>query len=118
MTEYERRVIPVGDDGCFTLEGRLIAVLDSPRTGENQITALVELPSEEGAGSAPIEDDPEGVNETAQEWMDRDVEENKEMYQALADGQPTCAGKKADDSPCAREVDAPGERCWQHPEDE
>jgi transcription initiation factor IIE alpha subunit len=44
--------------------------------------------------------------------MEKDVDENKELYEAMADEDPTCAGKDGD---CSRSVDEPGDYCWQHP---
>ena len=89
MTRYERRVLAVGEDGSLAVEGRIVAVLDSPRTGQTQITALVEIAEED----APTgETSPEAV-------------EDETFY---------CGEPKSNDEPCEREVDQPDDTCWQH----
>lgn len=89
MPRYVRRVLAVDDDGRIAVEGRLVAVLDSPKAGRNTITAIIE-----------IEDEPPATFED---------DEPTTSYQDAAD--PTCAGK---DGECSRSVDEPGDYCWQH----
>ena len=112
MTRYERRVLAVDDDGGFDVEGRVVAVLDSPKAGKRQVTALVEVAEAAVETTAPatFEDDSEGVD----------------LYQAGSD-EPVdsippkttffCGAEKSDGEPCEREVDDPDDTCWQHPED-
>lgn len=94
------------------MEGRIVEVLEAPRGGRNTITALVEVPQagveEPAPAASDVEDDSEGVD----------------LYQAGSD-EPVdtvpdkatfyCQGTKANDEPCSREVDEPGDRCFQHP---
>ncbi|UBF22638.1 hypothetical protein HRTV-25_gp57 [Halorubrum tailed virus 25] len=95
MTRYERRVLAVDDDGGFDVEGRVVAVLDSPRAGARQVTALVEL-AEEQKTPAPstFQGVSEGVAASKQTWF--------------------CGEEKSDGKPCTREVDEPDDTCWQH----
>lgn len=94
MTRYERQVLAVVDGG-FDVEGRIVEVLEAPRSGRSSVTALVEVPDKTAPTTTPAGDDPEGVSK--QTWF--------------------CNEPKADDKPCQREVDERGEKCWQH-EDE
>ena len=99
MTRYERCTLSV-DNGVCDVEGRIVEVLDAPRAGRNTITALVEVPSEESTTPTTFSTDPEGVDETSKK------------------GVFFCQGTNADDSACSREVSEPGDRCWQHPEND
>ena len=94
MTRYERRVLAVDSDGRVDVQGRILAVLDSPKGGERQITALVEVPETvvETTAPATFEDDSEGVEKTT-------------FF---------CNEEKSNGEPCTREVDGPNEACWQH----
>lgn len=112
MTRYERRVLAVDDDGGIAVEGRIIAVLDSPRAGVRQITALVEV-AEKSTASAPatFQGDSEGVDkERLAEGYRKAGERSKQTW--------FCNEEKSNGEPCTREVDAPDDTCWQHPTDE
>ena len=108
MTRYERVKLSLDGD-CCDVEGRIVDVLEAPRGGRNAITALVEVPVSETTAAADSGDS--GVD----------------LYQA-GSGEPVdtvpdkttfyCQGTKANDEPCSREVDEPGERCFQHPRDD
>lgn len=120
---YERCKLPVVDGVC-DVPGRIVEVLEAPQGGRNQITALVEVPSEPSATTTIVSagDTSERVVDVQRE-MDRDLRENPKLYQALADDETPdertvyCQGTNADDSPCSREVGEPGDTCWQHPEE-
>ena len=101
MTRYERRILAVDDDGGFDVEGRVVAVLDSPKAGRSQVTALVEVAEAAVETTAPatFEDDSEGVTETPP----------KTTF--------FCGAEKGDGDPCEREVDQPDDTCWQHPDE-
>lgn len=101
MTRYERRVLAV-NDGVVDVAGRIVHVLEAPRKGRNQITALVET----AAASAAAGDDTEGVDGPV-----------PSKAAGATTGPITCAGTRSDDSPCTREVDLHGDYCWQHEED-
>lgn len=99
MTRYERRSLAVVDDR-LDVEGRIVHVLEAPRAGRNTITALVELPEtemEEPPVPATFGDVSEGVDDSGE----------KGVYY--------CQGTKADGGQCTREVDEPGDYCFQHP---
>lgn len=122
MTRYERRVLAVDDDGSVTVEGRIIAVLDSPKAGRNTITALVEVDETETAPTTFNLDDTEGIDREAVYPPDDPALDRHDDAPKDENGDPdldavTCAGTKSDGSPCTREVDEPGEKCWQHEED-
>ncbi|WP_229112795.1 hypothetical protein [Halapricum desulfuricans] len=96
MVRYERQILSVKDDGRVACEGRIVAVLDSPKAGRTTITALVELPEEDppatfGAGSdEPVDEVPK-----------------KATF--------FCGAEKANGSGlCEREVENPDDTCWQH----
>ena len=94
MTRYERQVLAVDDSGRVDVDGRIVSVLESPQAGRNVITALVEVAESadsETPAPATFSDDSEGVSD------------------------PTCAGK---DGQCSRTVSEPGEKCWQHEDDD
>lgn len=93
MTRYERRVLAVDDDGVVDFEGRIVAVLDSPKAGKRQITAIVEMDSEPPVST--FTDDSQGV----------DTPKKATFF---------CNEEKADGEPCEREVDQPNDTCWQH----
>jgi hypothetical protein len=109
MTRYERRVLAVDDDGGFDVEGRIVAVLDSPRAGARQITVLVELDSEPTVFHSP--GDPEGITEDELAEAYRDLEHEPTPPKATF----FCGAEKSDGEPCGREVDEPDDTCWQHP---
>lgn len=90
--QYERQVLAVDDEGRIDCDGDIVALLEAPKAGRNQITALVAVPETELAAKAPttFSDDSEGV---------------------ASDEKPTCAGKSGE---CSRTVDEDGDRCWQH----
>ncbi|OYR54988.1 hypothetical protein [Halorubrum halodurans] len=67
-------------------------MLDSPKAGERQVTALVEIA--------------ETVVGTPTPTTFEDVSEGVETF--------FCGEPKADDEPCEREVDDPDDICWQH----
>lgn len=101
MTIYERRKIPVNDDLC-DVDGTIVEVLAAPKTGRNQIVALVrpaDEPTTAPATTFTCDDPPEGV-----EQPDKDT-----LW---------CIATKDDGSRCTREVDAPNTTCWQHPHPE
>lgn len=93
MTRYERRVLAVDSDGRVDVQGRILAVLDSPKGGKRQITALVEV-AEEPSASTPstFQGTSEGVDKAT-------------FF---------CNSEKSNGEPCTREVDSPDETCWQH----
>ena len=95
MTRYERRILSP-DSGVYTVEGRIVQVLESPRGGRNTITVLVEVPDEETPTASP----------------------GKSTSGSRSKSTFFCQGTTADDEPCSREVDEPGERCFQHPVDD
>jgi len=106
MTRYERQQVPAGED--FEVEGRVVEVLHQ---GRNTLTVLVEVADETTPAPATFEDDSKGV----------DVYEpgNPEPVDNIPDKATFyCIGTKADGSRCSREMDEPGERCFQHPEDD
>jgi hypothetical protein len=86
MTRYEKQQLHIKDGG-IEVDGRIIHVIS---VWSNTIMALVELPEEDEDLPATFTDDPEGVTYL-------------------------CNARKADDTPCEREVSGPGETCWQHP---
>ena len=106
MTRYERRVLAVDDDGGFDVEGRVVAVLDSPKAGRSQVTALVETETTPTtfAGNG---DDSEGI-ELYAAGSDEPVQTIPEKSTFF------CGEPKSDDTPCEREVNGPDDTCWQH----
>lgn len=109
MTRYERRVLAVDDDGGFDVEGRVVAVLDSPKAGRSQVTALVETETTPTtfAGNG---DDSEGI-ELYAAGSDEPVQTVPEKATFF------CGAEKDDGGQCGREVDNPEDTCWQHPEE-
>jgi|AntRauTorcE11898_2_1112593.scaffolds.fasta_scaffold12653_3 hypothetical protein len=107
---YKWQHVKPDDNGEIEVDGRITDVRHISNDPKRGVFVLVEI---EDGRSVPHQftDDAEGVS--AQEDMDRDVEENADLYDALAD-KPTCAGKGGQ---CSRTVSEPGETCWQH-EDE
>lgn len=102
MPIYEELVHDL-DDGPITVDGRVVGILAYKPT-VRRVTLLLEISDVDDLHFADVETEPEGVSLTG------------ERHFAL--GSPTCAGTKSDDSPCTREVDEPGDYCWQHEPDE
>lgn len=95
MTRYEWRYFPLDEDRGFDTKVRIVDVLDTPTTHESGTYALVVV-DEAPDIPATFSDDPEGIADDGENAL-------------------TCSGTKSDDSPCTREVDEEGDRCWQHP---
>ena len=88
---YEREQVRFDRDDGFDVDGRVLAVLNAThRTAQ----VLVERPERL-----------ESVETTFTVGPAEDADEEPEC------GAPTANGT------CTRTVDAPGERCWQHPEE-
>ena len=86
---YEIETVARGPDGGFLVEGRIVHVIRT--RGADTVTALVEKPGGDSDGPAVFnaKGDRVGIG-------------------------PTCLGTKDDGSRCSREVDEPGDLCWQH----
>lgn len=99
MMTYEETTVVL--PGPVEVEGRIVDVL---RYNPNARTArvLVEKPGPDNLTFAAT-DDAEGVTARVEEGID-----------VLQVEKPTCAGTKSNDKPCTREVDEPGDFCWQH----
>jgi hypothetical protein len=115
MTRYERRILTLGESNGVDVEGRIIAVLDSPKAGRNQITALVEVGEE--VPPATFEDESEGVTDEELAAAYKGAAERDRAAEFPPKSTFFCGAEKGDGDPCEREVDEPDETCWQHPDE-
>lgn len=95
MPTYVRETHNYDDDG-FTTVGRVVDIL-SHSPSNQRVTVLVEKPNRISFERATDEVSTQGMS----------VEEIAEA--------PTCSGKGGE---CSRRVDSPGDRCWQHDEED
>lgn len=79
------------------IDGRVVGVL-SCRPSSQRVTVLVEK-NTDGNDNQRLAQTSEGV---------------EEMNFESTDGVNYCAGMKSGGSRCGREVDEPGDTCWQH----
>lgn len=86
-TTYQRQYYSFDADGKFTVDGEIIHVEDTPKGLSRGAKVLVELPENDEKGNEPDQDD--------------------ETYY--------CVYERDNGARCSREVDNPGEYCWQHP---
>lgn len=122
LRKYERQVFDLSD-GPVTIPN-LVEVLEYKPT-VNRVVVLVEvgdlltdrsLTLDEIADQEVLRDEhrldaaePAGIPEDA---------ERDENGEAVFDSAPECGAEKADGSPCTREVDESGDRCWHHAEEQ
>ncbi|WP_200531578.1 MULTISPECIES: hypothetical protein [unclassified Halorubrum] len=102
---YEWKHVRPDEDGGFDVAGRVVhvAVTSSDPTRGAYLLVQTEdrrnIPSEFAEGSEGVDLYAAGSDEPV----------------ATIEEDPTCAGKGGE---CSRRVENPGDRCWQHPEDE
>lgn len=106
MQRYEAESYNLGD-GPLVVDGRIVDVLDyNPH--QRRVLVLVEKSGTDNL-TLGTSDDPEGV-----EQRFTDTPEPTPSVLGEQAESPTCSGLKANDEPCTREVDEPGDYCWQH----
>lgn len=115
MVRYERRILTLGERNGVDVEGRIIAVLDSPKAGRNQITALVEVGEE--VPPATFEDESERVTDEELAAAYKGAAERDRTAEFSQKSTFFCGAEKGDGGDCEREVDEPDETCWQHPDE-
>ena len=91
---YKWQHVHPDGDGFFEVNGEIVDVERVSTDPSRGIYVLVAV--EEGRGIVH-----EFTNDT------EGVADDETVY---------CAGEKANGEPCSREVDEPGDRCFQHPE--
>ncbi len=106
MPTYVRETHSYDGDG-FTTVGRVVDILSHSPTNK-RVTVLVEKPNRVSFERATDEVSTEGVS--LEEIAATVTVEDEETFY--------CVGTKGDGSRCTREVDEPGDYCWQHDEDD
>ena len=104
---YEWQHVRPDEDGGFDVAGTIVHVVV---TSSDPTRGAYLLVADEDGGDIPVEfaDDAEGV--------DLYAAGSPEPVATIET--PTCSGTKSDDSPCTREVENEGDRCWQHPSED
>ncbi|WP_139198337.1 hypothetical protein [Haloferax larsenii] len=97
---YEWKHVKPDENGGFDVEGRVVHAHPHTRDPKRGFYVLVE------------------VGENRDSDIPLTFEDDSERVADNSENPPTCSGTKSDGSPCTREVDNPGDRCWQHPEED
>ncbi|WP_264822360.1 hypothetical protein [Halocatena marina] len=92
-TVYKKEFVSFNEENTFEVEGKVIHVSDSSKGLTHGAEVLLELPENDDNDDPVIE--PIGGGE--------------KYY---------CEYPKDSGGLCSREVDHPGDRCWQHPKEE
>lgn len=61
-----------------------------------------------------VEEEPDSEPEPEPDGSEENGDADDAVYHTNDDGEPLCAGTKADDEPCTRTVDELGGYCYQH----